>query len=393
MTMLVRPHTSFGRVVSLIISAILGALLASACASKFYSPTAPSGAQLPCSGGETPIAKRFYEGRFEWVCGRTPCPAEEEAIWKPKQGTEDRHGVSQADFTCASHCDTDDPRRADGTCPGLHFLHSRVDENTLVVTAVVIPPGSRGSPVNFQPSSSKETYLRMKGVIITLNDDRVQRPSQTTDSNGEVRFDIASEPFRHLVKTGDLIDFEATAQFKDGSTAKSTAVSTWNSKLAKETRENRLAQAKETATAARTKHEAECQQANGPSCLKVAESYESTASSSKGAERQKNEATSIEYYRKACALHVESACRFIDRLDHPPSTAEICAQASGCTEKCPAHACIAGCVQKQRLCEHSRPVQFCANFGTQCTNQCGGGACLQDCFKLEAACTKGGGHF
>jgi hypothetical protein len=393
---------SVRRVARLSAYVIPGLLLLSACASSVVSRVQPSTAQLSCSSGEGPIAERYYQGTFNWVCGPLPCPPDQEAVWKPIDGSEataglwglrSRAGLQKVSFTCANHCDSGDPRKPNGECPGLYFLHSRVEQNTLILTAVAMPLGTRASSSNFKPTSSRETYLRIPGVVISINDARVQHPSGTTDKNGEARFDLASEPFRHVVKSSNPNFVSAKGRFRDGTEETLVDVSTSDSQLSKETRESELAQLKKNQTEERARLDDECERDIGDSCMRLAHSYGFSAAASSGTARQKNVDTSIQYYRKACALKVDAACTMVDAIDQPPSTANICAEASGCTERCPAHACIEGCVQQQLSCQASRPTENCAAIGAQCVERCGGGACLQRCFRLASTCTRNGGRY
>lgn len=342
-------------------------LVLSACASKVVSPVQPSAAQLSCSSGEGPIAERYYQGTFKWVCGPLPCPADQEAVWKPISGSEatagfaglrSAAGVQKVSFTCASHCDSGDPRRPDGECPGTYFLNSRVEQNTLILTAVVIPPGSHASPGNFKPTSSRENYLRTPGVVITIDDDRVQRPSATTDAKGEARFDLASEPFRHLVDSTDLISFSATGQFKDGSKGRTMAVSTLDSQLAQEARarkqaeldakrkEHEAAQAGEDAK--RRELESQCSSGKAESCYAVAmnlcwpgfwpgdaERPDMNLSYGSACSRVLAWSQALPYFHKACELNHQPGCARESKLQaEQAETKQLVQQQRACESGC-----------------------------------------------------------
>jgi hypothetical protein len=278
---------SVRRVSTLGVIVMLLALFLSACASKFVSPAQPTSAQLSCSSGEGPIAERYYEGTFKWVCGPLPCPADKEAVWKPISGSEDTAGlwglrssagVQKVSFTCASHCDSDEPRDPHGGCQGAYFLHSRIEDNTLIITALIIPPGSHAAPSNFKPTSSKDAFLRIPGVRVT-----VVQPDITavTDAKGEARFDLASEPSRHLVENIDPVRFmwKAQAEFRDGRRAE-TSLSPGESQVAKEKEAQLQAQAdakrkeRELANAGddakRQELDGQCSSGNAESCYAVA---------------------------------------------------------------------------------------------------------------------------
>lgn len=100
--------------------------------------------------------------------------------------------------------------------PGFRFLHYRIEGDTLVVTAVLIPDGSNADPRSFNPNAPSRAFVRVPNVPIT-----VVQPDLTiaTDANGEARFDLSSEPSRHLVEQRDPVRFQwmVRAAFKDGS--------------------------------------------------------------------------------------------------------------------------------------------------------------------------------
>lgn len=428
---------------------MLAALLLSACASKVVSPVQPNAAQLSCSAGEGPIAERYYQGTFKWVCGPLPCPADKEAVWKPVSGSEatagfaglrSAAGVQKVSFTCASHCDSGEPRKPDGECPGFYFLHSRVEQNTLILTAVVMPPGSHASPGNFKPTSSRETYLRIPGVVITIDDDRVQRPSATTDGKGEARFDLASEPFRHLVDSSDLISFTATGQFKDGSKGRTMAVSTFDSQLAQEARARHQAdldakrKERQAADAAADAKRREVNAQDLPKARQESGQLAATADISqkprikalsdqycghdvKGKVEQGHASESggdgevcfnigvwiskiftipairlresAEYFELSCKLGYSSGCARPE-IAQAKAAEERQDQARGqqaCTEVEPCHRKCA----RVEACINRCPLPYDKACGERCSRS--DPACsLQQCFQLEAACEKAGGR-
>jgi hypothetical protein len=418
----------------------------SACASKFVSPVQPTPGQLLCSSGEGPIAERYYEGTFKWVCGPLACPADQEAVWRPIKGSEataglwglrSRAGVQKVSFTCGSHCDSGDPRRPDGECPGSYFLHSRVEQNTLILTAVVIPPGSHASTANFKPTSSKDNYLRTKGVVITIDDDRVQRPSRTTDEKGEVRFDLAAEPFRHLVDSTDLIFFSATGRFKDGSMGTTMAVSTFESQLAREAR----ARSQADAQAKRNEREradadsdakrrgvnaddlpkarresgqfaAAADVSQKPQVKALSEQFCGHDVKQKVSEGRPGESggdgevcfniglwisqvftiasirlsESAEYFELSCKLGFAPGCarpeiaraRAAEQQEDRARDQKACAEVAPCHRRC---AGVKACIGRCSLPYDKTCGERCSRSDTACS--------LQQCFQLEAACEKG----
>ena len=207
-------------------------LAVSSCAETIVSPTQPSSSRLSCSTGEGPIARRYSEGRFEWECGPLPCPADKEAVWQPIPGSENtaglwglrsQEGLQKVKATCQGHCDSGQPRSPDGECPGYYALGSRFDENTLVITALI-------------------DKHHIPGVTVRINDPRLKGASGTTDANGEVRFDVASEPFRHVVEEDEKKLWEGwtiAGTFKDGRAVEGNA-SDYDSRMAKDDRQAAL---------------------------------------------------------------------------------------------------------------------------------------------------------
>jgi len=264
---------------------------------------APPPQVLRCSAGEAPLATREYHGDYEWRCGEPACAQDTEAVWEPVPGSEDPRGIRNTRSECLPRCDSGDPRAMDGTCPGLYSVDSRVEQNSLIVTASA---GQR----------------RVGGVRVRLTDADV---TAVTNSNGNARFDLSSEPLRSLVQEGSTLVgvqlpgnavLHVQAAFKDGSTA-STQVTTADSAVGKEAWGKHQQQLVQNDADARTRLEGECSGGQGDSCLKLAYSYGLSPSGMPDSTRQQNQAMSIEYFRKACAFKVESACTHVDAIEHP----------------------------------------------------------------------------
>lgn len=276
------------------------AVLPSACASKFYSPVQPAAAQLSCSSGESPVAQRYYDGRFEWVCGHSPCSGDRETVWKPVNGSEDRHGIQRVSSSCLGHCDSGKARFQDGTCPGHYTVKSKFDANTLVVVA----------EIDDKP---------IQGVSIAFGDRRLSGVSGMTDAKGEARFDVTTDPFRQVVEEDSkrlgTENWMLSGTFKDGKVERQLFTSGHDSNIAKEARQNSFDRGRSAQEALKR----ECSGGNGESCFKLGQGNGGGANNP--------------YYRQACDLKFEEACallktyaeakRFDEANAAPPAQANL----------------------------------------------------------------------
>jgi hypothetical protein len=183
-------------------------------------------------------------------------------------------------------CDNGAPRWRNGRCPGTYYLESRIDQNSLVITASAMAPGAAPRPI--------------PGVSVTYGDNWPQHPpSVTTDAQGEARFDLSTEPFVTLLAKGGPPPFGATGHFQDGTVARSAAISLRDTTQSVQmTAQERASSELATKIAEeRSVEDAQCQQGNGPACFAVAKSLYIT-----------NPNAAVPYVRKACDLHVQQAC-------------------------------------------------------------------------------------
>lgn len=330
-----------------------GVPILASCAAKVVSPTAPIG-QLSCSAGEAPVARRYYDGQFEWTCGPSPCSADKEAVWKPISGSEktaglwglpSSAGVQKVDFTCAGHCDSGQPRLQNGKCPGNYALSSRFDGNTLIITA----------RIDRKP---------IQGVRINIDHEGLRDVSGITDQRGEVRFDMVSEPFRHVLEEGRnsaersfrsgggiggmlRADWETVGAFKDGASAKATIL-VGNSKLYKDALQVARDQGQKEETERQKKLTDECTANNAASCLELARLLQDKG---RGPD-------AVRIARHACELGSQEACEAI-RPEAPPT-------AAGGTNAC--DGCESGASEARR-------------------SRCGSdGNCLMHAFQKDKAC-------
>lgn len=177
-------------------------------------------------------------------------------------------------------------------------------------------------------------WLTCAGCDLLLPESGV---SATTSAAGEARFDLSSMQVgrdfgRYNAKAQISFrgDFESGTRWHKGTDFSAprfvtldpnvevdltgaSRYATWKAQAGATQQANKDALATE-----RAKLDAECTQGNGDSCKKLGKSYSFSAVDSTGAVRQRDHATSIQYYRKACALTKDTlSCAEVDAVDNP----------------------------------------------------------------------------
>jgi len=276
---------------------VLCSVMLAACTTKVVSPRQPSSDALACSAGQMPVAQRYWQGQYEWACGPAPCSGDKETVWRPVPGSWDARGGSRVVASCVSHCDSGEPRKPEGDCPGVYQLKSRVEQNELIVTAVIWTP-------------RQQRDVPIPGVSISVGAKRASTVSATTDVSGQARFDLASGPLRQLVEADRMRAaptdvLTVSGEFKDGTRARDNA-NIFGSAVSKSLQQDELRRAAEEQAAARTKLKDDCDRGDGDSCYLFGNDL-----------LGEDAASALVYLRRACALKVAGACDAAGALEHP----------------------------------------------------------------------------
>lgn len=163
--------------------------------------------------------------------------------------------------------------------------------------------------------------------------------SATTSATGEARFDLSNMEvgrdfgrFNTKAAISFRGDFESGLTWRKGTDysapgiplidpnvevrvdlTRASRYATWKAQAGATQQANT-----DTLAAERAKLDAECTQGDGDSCKKLGKSYSFSAIGSTGTDRQRDHATSIQYYRKACALTKDTlSCAEVDAVDNP----------------------------------------------------------------------------
>lgn len=266
-------------------------LLGAGCERRVVSARTPTPEKLSCAQGESPVALRFYEGRYEWSCGTPACPSGEEAVWEPVRGSTDRHGVQEVSAKCLAPCDGGKSRMRNGRCPGRYTLASRFDGDTLIVSANI-------------------DRIPVEGVTVSFDHSGLENVTGKTGPDGTARFDTTAEPFSSVLlkdmarseksfasggSIGGLLasDWDALGAFKDGTVAKTTVLVGSSSPYRKAKQE---AEARDEARVKGLQEK--CNGGDAATCLQLARLHQ-------GRGRQKE---AVAAARRSCDLGLQEAC-------------------------------------------------------------------------------------